>query len=35
MEGRGSRGRDVCVHVAESLCGTAEANTTLESNYVK
>ena len=35
MEGGGSRGRDVCVHMAESLCGTAEANTTLESKYMK
>ena len=27
MEPQG--GRDVCIHIADSLCGTAETNTTL------
>ena len=32
----GSRGRgygDICMHMADSLCYTAEANTALWSNY--
>ena len=34
MEGKGgSRGRDICIHIADSLHCTAETNTTLSSNY--
>ena len=29
----GSRGRRLCIHIADSCCCTAENNTTLESNY--
>ena len=29
----GSKGGDVCIHRADSLCSTAEANTPLQSNY--
>ena len=24
---------DICIHIADSLCYTAETNTTLQSNY--
>ena len=27
-------GGDTCTHVADSLCCTAETNTTLQSNYI-
>ena len=27
------KGRDMCIHIADLLCCTAESNTTLESNY--
>ena len=34
MEGKGgSRGRDICIHIADSLHCTAETNTTLSSSY--
>ena len=26
-------GKDVCMHVTDSLCGTAETNTAMKSNY--
>ena len=26
-------GEDVCMRVTDSLCGTAETNTTMKSNY--
>ena len=26
-------GGDVCIHIADTLCCTAETNTTLQSNY--
>ena len=26
-------GKDICIHIAESLCCTAETNTTLQSKY--
>ena len=29
----GSRGRRLCIHIADSCCCTAENNTTLLSNY--
>ena len=25
---------DICIHIADSLCCTAETNTTLHSNYI-
>ena len=30
---RETRGRDMCLHMADSLCYTAEAHTILYSNY--
>lgn len=32
-EGR-SRGGDACIHVGDSLCGTAETITKLQRNYI-
>ena len=26
-------GGDICIHIPDSFCGTAETNTTLQSNY--
>ena len=26
-------GGDICIHIADALCCTAETNTTLQSNY--
>ena len=31
--GRGSRGKGICIHMADSYCHTAETNETLWSNY--
>ena len=30
----GHEGRDMCIHVADSLLCTAETSTTLQSNYI-
>ena len=33
MRGRVKEGGDICIHIADLLCCTAETNTTLSSNY--
>ena len=33
VEEAGSRGRGICIHIADLLNCTAETNTTLQSNY--
>ena len=32
-DARGKRYGDICMHIADSLCYTAETNTTLYNNY--